>query len=106
MWLTQRQLRDLRVARDAFFFSSWKLARLGAEVGTRYYKRLPKHHMIDHCGRSCQATSWNPGSYWTFSDEDNMGFMSTIFHSYHGSSLNNTGLERWIVQFCTQPGDA
>ena len=77
--LTQSKLRDLRIARDAFFFPSWKLARLGAEVGTGYYKLLPKHHMIDHCERRCQATSWNPCRHWTFADEDNMRFMPKIF---------------------------
>ena len=80
-WLTRSELRDARVARDVFFFSSWKLARLGSEVGTHYYKLLPKHHMIDHAERSCQATSWNPCAYWTFSDEDNMGLMSKTLSS-------------------------
>ena len=55
-WLTRSQLRDLRIARDAFFFASWKMCRLHEETETFLYKLLPKHYKIDHAERSCQET--------------------------------------------------
>ena len=101
-WLTRSQLRDLRIARDACFFASWKMCVLHEETETFLYKLLPKHHLIDHAERSCQQTEWNPCSCWTFSDEDNMGFMSGIFQACHATTINSAGIERWLLQFCDE----
>jgi len=99
IWMSSAELRELRLARNAFFGFYYKLHMLAEEDERPLYGFQPKHHMIDHAERIAQSLRLNPASCWTFQDEDNMHVMMKASITCRGSILEKAALEKWLLQF-------
>ena len=98
-WMNEAELADLKVARDTTLVCFRRLAGMAKEDGSGLYPIRPKVHIFDECHHIAQTTGENPTSGWTFSDEDNMRVLTMIASSCHGMSVEQSSLEKWIMQF-------
>ena len=98
-WMNDSQLAELRFARDCALYNYLKLSKLAREDNSVLYPIRPKIHVYDECIHECLVSSENPAALWTFQDEDNMRVMVNIAASCHGSTLEETSLEKWVLQF-------
>ena len=103
MWMSEEELEDLQVARDAACFLFRKLAGIALEEGAPLYPCRPKLHMLDEAHRLAQTTGENPTSFWTFQDEDSMRILVDIAKSCHGSTVESSTLHKWLMQFFAEP---
>ena len=67
-------LQDLHYARHAMLHGYLCMATLAIQDQVPRWPLRPKLHMMDHAERVAQSLAINPASWWTFQDEDNVGF--------------------------------
>ena len=71
--------------------------------GNRFYFHvIPKYHKLDHTLRRSVASGLNASSYWTFSDEDWIGWMSRLAHSCHAHTIQTRAIVRWQITYYAQ----
>ena len=68
-----------------------------AAAGLKLWKATPKLHLVQEllCF-TCQVWG-NPSYYWTYCDEDLVGFMIEIAESCHPASMSYVALVKWLV---------
>ena len=96
------ELSALRRSRDGFFLTYHELRLLASEQLLPWYPVTPKFHMMSHCEDVCQKTGLSPRLLWTFSDEDCMGLLQKIAQSSHNNTIDETALQKWVIQWFTR----
>ena len=65
-------------------------------MGLKMWKMTPKLHMFEHL-TELQCLIWgNPRFWWTYSDEDLVGYMVEVAESCHPSTLALSILFKWL----------
>ena len=98
-WMTERQLAELKVCRDATLLAFRRLSEIALEEGSSLWPIRPKMHCFDECHHMAQKSGENPTALWTFQDEDNMRVLTLVAASCHGGTLEASSLEKWLMNF-------
>ena len=104
MWLSESQLRDLRITRDAMLYGYTRMSSLQMPHGSLFPIK-PKLHALVHIELHAQKTKMNPRSLWTFQEEDDMRIMMGICSKVHNNAMESSALKRWCMQFFAGIGD-
>ena len=100
--LTDHDRQRLETARVRALCGFNSLSQRALNTNRFFFHVIPKYHKLDHTLRFGVRTALNPSSYWTFADEDWIGWMSRLAHSCHSSSMMNRAIFRWQFTYYAQ----
>ena len=82
--LNDAEKQRLELTRQRMLLGYHACSKMAHERGDYRYNMIPKFHKTDHMIRRAVRTGLSPSFTWTFSEEDNMRWMSNLCASVHG----------------------